>query len=84
MFWLNYPINYAIWFNLPHNAACHFCFSIHKLNFNLRICKVVVKIIIYIKIFDEFFITIFIFILYIKNKVSCQICHPINILTNNS
>jgi hypothetical protein len=43
------PINYAIWSNLHHNASCHFCFSIHKLNFNLIFCRMVVDIIICIK-----------------------------------
>jgi hypothetical protein len=28
-----YPLNLTIWFNLTHNTICHFCFSIHKLDF---------------------------------------------------
>jgi hypothetical protein len=49
MFWFNLSLKLAIWFNLPHNAICHFCFSIHKLNFNLRLYKMVMDIIIYFR-----------------------------------
>jgi hypothetical protein len=50
------PLKLATWFNLPHHAICHFCFSIHKLNFKLRFCKMVVDIITYIrKIFCDFY-----------------------------
>jgi hypothetical protein len=46
-----------------------FFFFIHKLDFHLGLCKVVVDIIIYIKkIFDEFFIISFYTILYFKDK----------------
>jgi hypothetical protein len=49
-----YPLNLAIWFNLSHNTICHF-FSIHTLDFNLRLCEMVVDIIMYIReIFYEF------------------------------
>jgi hypothetical protein len=37
---------------------CHFCFSIHKLNFNWRLCKMVVNIIIYIRIIFYAFVII--------------------------
>jgi hypothetical protein len=56
-FSLIYPSNYAIWFKLPHDAIYHFCFCIHKLDFNFGFYKVIVDIIIYFKqFFDKIFI----------------------------
>jgi hypothetical protein len=57
-------------------------FSINKLNFNLRLCKTVVDIIIFIrKIFDRFFNFRFYTILYI---FILNILYPIKIVMKNS
>jgi hypothetical protein len=45
MFWFGSPHKVSYLVHLPHQAICHFYFSIHKLNFNLRFCKMTVDII---------------------------------------
>jgi hypothetical protein len=35
-----YPLNYSIWFSLPLNTICHFCFSMHKWSFKFKFYNV--------------------------------------------
>jgi hypothetical protein len=69
IFWFNLTPKLCYLVQLTHTAIRHFYFSMHKLNFNLRLCRLVVNIIIYIKkIFDKIFINSFYIILYLKDK----------------
>ena len=73
MFWFNLPSKLCCLVQLTHNTICYFCFSIHKLNFNLKLYRVVMYIIIYIrKMYYEFFIITFYIILYLNDKLPYQ------------
>jgi hypothetical protein len=79
MFFFNLHSKFSIWFILSYIAICHFCFFIYKLNFNYRLCKMAVDIIIHIKIFCNFFIISFYIVLYLNDKSYYQIYYPIKI-----
>jgi hypothetical protein len=45
-----YPLNYSIWFSLPLNTICHFCFSMHKWSFKFKFYKCIADNITYVQI----------------------------------